>query len=149
MADHRNHRDDDDYYSQPGKLFRLMSPAQQQTLLANTARSIGAVPLEIQLRHIRNYLKDDRAYGEGVAEAPGIAVSEAGSGKSLLVTGAVVCGGMALDVLPLIGLEQTVIPQDHRDNRQTMAKSGPDGQSCLYDGVEHRTGLFISTKENR
>src|SRR6201999_106526 len=40
-ADHWNHRVDDDYYSQPGDLFRLMTPDQQQVLFDNTARSVG------------------------------------------------------------------------------------------------------------
>ena len=31
-ADHWNHREDTDYYSQPGALFRLMTRAQQQAL---------------------------------------------------------------------------------------------------------------------
>ena len=49
-----------------------MSPAQQQVLFENTARSIGDAPREIQLRHIGNCLKADPAYGEGVAKALGI-----------------------------------------------------------------------------
>ena len=77
-ADHWNHREDTDYFSQPGALFRLMSPSQQQALFENTAGSIGAAPKEIQLRHIRNCLKADPAYGGGVAKALGIAVSDAG-----------------------------------------------------------------------
>ena len=56
-----------------------MSPAQQQLLFENTARSIGEVPPEIQLRHIRHCHKADPAYGEGVAGALGIAMSEAAS----------------------------------------------------------------------
>ena len=71
-ADHWNHRVDTDYYSQPRALFRLMSPAQQQALFENTARSIGEAPSEIQLRHIGNCSKSDPAYGEGVARALGI-----------------------------------------------------------------------------
>ena len=77
-ADHWNHREDSDYYSQPGALFRLMSPAQQKVLFENTARSIGEAPREIQLRHIRNCLKADPTYGKGVADALGIPVSQAG-----------------------------------------------------------------------
>jgi len=72
-ADHWNHREDDDHYSQPGDLFRLMTPAQQQVLFDNTARSIGDAPLEIQLRHIGNCAKADPAYGAGIAKALGIA----------------------------------------------------------------------------
>ena len=44
--------------------------------LANTARSIGAAPREIQLRHIGNCLKADPAYGRGVAEALGLAAPD-------------------------------------------------------------------------
>ena len=43
-ADHWNHREDDDYYSQPGKLFRLMSAEQQKALFGNTARAMGDAP---------------------------------------------------------------------------------------------------------
>ena len=71
-ADHWNHREDDDYYSQPRALFRLMTPAQQQVLFENTARSVGGAPREIQLRHIANCTKADPAYGAGVAKALGI-----------------------------------------------------------------------------
>jgi catalase len=72
-ADHWNHRVDEDYYSQPGALFRLMTPAQQQVLFENTARSVGGAPLEIQQRHIANCSKADPAYGAGVAKALGLA----------------------------------------------------------------------------
>ena len=71
-ADHWNHRADDDYYSQPRALFRLMTPAQQQVLFDNTARSLGGAPREIQLRHIENCRQADPAYGAGVAKALGI-----------------------------------------------------------------------------
>ena len=78
-ADHWNFReDDDDYYAQPRALFRQMSPAQQQLLFENTARSIGGAPREIQLRHIGNCMKADPAYGKGVADALGIPASEIG-----------------------------------------------------------------------
>lgn len=77
-ADHWNHRVDEDYYSQPGALFRVMSAEQKQALFENTARSIGEAPKEIQLRHIRNCLKADPAYGQGIAKALGIPVSEIG-----------------------------------------------------------------------
>ncbi|MDP2849014.1 MAG: catalase [Humidesulfovibrio sp.] len=74
-ADHWNAREDDsDYYSQPGDLFRLMSPAQQQVLFENTARAMGDAPKEIKLRHIGNCAKADPAYGAGVAKALGLTV---------------------------------------------------------------------------
>lgn len=75
-ADHWNHREDDDYYTQPGRLFRLMTPAQQQVLFENTARAMGDAPEAIKLRHIGNCLKADPAYGKGVADAMGIPLSQ-------------------------------------------------------------------------
>ncbi|HEB50358.1 MAG TPA: catalase [Desulfobulbus sp.] len=71
-ADHWNHREDDDYYTQPGKLFRLMSPEQQQVLFGNTARAMAGVSEEVRKRHIANCAKADPAYGRGVAEALGM-----------------------------------------------------------------------------
>ena len=72
-ADHWNFREDDeDYYSQPGNLFRLMSAEQQQLLFDNTARAIDGADEEVKKRHIRNCLKADPAYGRGVAKAMGI-----------------------------------------------------------------------------
>jgi catalase len=53
-----------------------MSPAQKQALFENTARAMGDAPEEIKLRHIRNCMKADPAYGEGVAKALGIHLSE-------------------------------------------------------------------------
>jgi catalase len=76
-ADHWNAREDDsDYYSQPGKLFNLMSDEQKQVLFENTARNMGDIPLMIKERHIRNCLKADPAYGEGVAAALGISLHD-------------------------------------------------------------------------
>ncbi len=53
-----------------------MTQPQQQVLFDNTARSIGAAPREIQLRHIRHCQKADPAYGKGVAMGLGIDASE-------------------------------------------------------------------------
>jgi len=76
-AAHWNAREDDsDYYSQPGKLFRLMSPEQQQALFGNTARAMGDAPQEIKIRHIVNCFKADPDYGNGVAAALGIAMAD-------------------------------------------------------------------------
>ncbi|HNV06913.1 MAG TPA: catalase [Dokdonella sp.] len=69
-ADHWDFRKDDaDYYKQPGDLFRLMTPAQQQALFDNTARAMGDAPDFIKQRHIDNCSKADPAYGAGVAAA--------------------------------------------------------------------------------
>ncbi len=72
-ADHWSHpKDNNDYYSQPGNLFRLMSAEQQQVLFDNTARAMGDVPDNIKRRHIYLCGKADPAYGAGVAKALGL-----------------------------------------------------------------------------
>ena len=76
-ADHWNHREDnDDYYSQAGNLFRLMSAEQQKALFENTARAMGDAPRDIKIRHIGNCMKADPAYGQGVAMAMDISLGE-------------------------------------------------------------------------
>ncbi|GAB2897523.1 catalase [Paralcaligenes sp. KSB-10] len=71
-ADHWNHRVDEDYFSQPGALFRLMSAKQKKALFENTARAIAGVSKDVQLRHIEHCTKADPAYGAGVKAALGI-----------------------------------------------------------------------------
>jgi catalase len=68
-ADHWNHRVDDDYYSQPRALFRLMTLVQQQALFDNTARAMRGVSAPVKARHIGNCSLADPAYGAGVAAA--------------------------------------------------------------------------------
>ncbi|WP_163971706.1 catalase [Oceanobacillus halotolerans] len=76
-ADYWNFREDDDmYYEQPGKLFRLMTPEQQERLFKTTAAEMQGTTKEVQLRHINNCYKADPAYGEGVAKALGISLSD-------------------------------------------------------------------------
>ena len=69
-ADRWNYREDDnDYFTQPGDLFRLMTPEKQQLLFENTARAIAGVSDYIVQKHIEHCLKADPAYGAGVAAA--------------------------------------------------------------------------------
>lgn len=67
--DHRE--DDDDYYTDARALFNLMTDAQKQVLFENTARDMNDVTKEVQLRHIKNCMNVDKAYGLGVAKALG------------------------------------------------------------------------------
>ena len=77
-ADFWNYReDDDDYFSQPRSLFRLMTPEQQQVLFDNTARAMGDAPEFIKFRHIRNCNACDPAYAAGVARALGVDLDKA------------------------------------------------------------------------
>ncbi|MEO6137010.1 MAG: catalase [Ginsengibacter sp.] len=71
-----DHRVDEDYYSQPGNLFRLMTDDKKQILFNNTAGEVGQAQKFIQVRHIRHCYKADPAYGEGVAKALGMSMEE-------------------------------------------------------------------------
>ncbi|MBS0402466.1 MAG: catalase, partial [Proteobacteria bacterium] len=75
------HEDDSNYFEQPGRLFRLMSPVQQEALFGNTARAMGDAPEFIKFRHIRNCNAADPAYGAGVAKALGLDLAKALASK--------------------------------------------------------------------
>ncbi len=64
--------DDSDTFTQPGELFRAMTPDQQQVLFENTARNMGDSTMQIKHRHIFHCYLADPAYGKGVADALGI-----------------------------------------------------------------------------
>jgi catalase len=69
-ADHFDFREDDDnYFEQPGDLFRLMTGDEQQRLFENTARAIKGARHETVEKHIANCTQADPAYGEGVRKA--------------------------------------------------------------------------------
>lgn len=73
--------DDEDYYSQPGNLFRLMNDQQKELLFNNTAAEVGQADKFIQVRHVQNCFKADPAYGEGVARALNMTMDEVDSYK--------------------------------------------------------------------
>lgn len=64
--------DDNDYYTQPGKLFRIMNDEQKQALFDNTAACMGDAEDFIKLRHIEHCYYADHDYGRGVAKACGL-----------------------------------------------------------------------------
>src|SRR5258708_9370637 len=70
-VDRHNHRLDDDYYTQPGNLFRLMKPDERARLIGNIAASLKNAPGQIQERQIRHFTKADPGYGAGVAQELG------------------------------------------------------------------------------
>ena len=75
-ADRFNHRTGNDDYTQPGKLFRLMSPGQQALLMDNIAGAMAPVPEAIQRRQIEHFRRADPAYGEGVAQRLGLTLED-------------------------------------------------------------------------
>ena len=68
--------DDEDYFTQPGDLFRLMTSDKQKQLIENTARNMENVSKEIKIRHIKHCLKADKNYGTGLAQAMNIAMTD-------------------------------------------------------------------------
>ena len=76
-ADHWDHHEDEDYYSQPRELFKLMNKEQRQALFENTARHMGDAPKPIKIKHIQNCHKVHPEYAKGIAMALNIPISEA------------------------------------------------------------------------
>ena len=64
-----NHRDGNDDYTQPGELFRLMSPNQKEQLFSNIAGAMSGVPEYIVRRQLEHFHRADPAYAAGVARA--------------------------------------------------------------------------------
>jgi catalase len=71
-----DHHDGNDDFEQAGDLFRLLSPAEKQSLIENIASHMGGIPEDIARRQIGHFYKADRAYGDGVAEALGLKMLE-------------------------------------------------------------------------
>ncbi len=71
-ADRYDHRLGNDDYRQPGDLFRLMTPSQQDALMDNIVAAMGGVPQDILRRQIAHFAKADPAYGAGVARRLGL-----------------------------------------------------------------------------
>ena len=68
---------DDDYYTQPGKLWRLMSADDQKATCNNPAAQMKDVPLFIKQRHVRACHNADPGYGRMLAGTLGISLEEA------------------------------------------------------------------------
>ncbi len=68
---------DDDYYTQPGKLWRLMSADDKKATCDNTASQMQGVPLFIKQRHVRACHNADKEYGRMLADALDIDLAEA------------------------------------------------------------------------
>ena len=75
-VDRHNHRDESDYYTQPGNLFRLMPKDAQQRLISNIVGNLGQTPKRIQELQVAHFYKADPAYGEGVAKGLGLDASK-------------------------------------------------------------------------
>ncbi|WPU24454.1 catalase KatA [Cedecea neteri] len=68
-ADHWNHREDSDYFSQPRALYNLLSEEEHQRMFARIAGDMKDVPESIQNRQICLFSQVHPEYGAGVANA--------------------------------------------------------------------------------
>jgi len=62
----------DDDYIQPGNLFPLMKPGEQERLIKNISGSLKKVPKEIQEKMVEHFRRADKAYGDGIAKGVGL-----------------------------------------------------------------------------
>jgi catalase len=75
-----DHRSDNDHYTQPGDLFRLMPADAQPRLIGNIVGSLGQTPNRIQELQVKHFYKADPAYGTGIAKGLGLDI------KAILVS---------------------------------------------------------------
>lgn len=68
-ADHWNHREDEDYFSQPRALFALIGDEERQRMFKRIAGELAQVPEFIQQRQIALFYQVDEVYGAGVERA--------------------------------------------------------------------------------
>ena len=61
-----DHRIDEDYYSQAGALYRMMTIEQRALLINNIVGSLRPVPEFIQRRQIEHFMKADKEYGMAI-----------------------------------------------------------------------------------
>ena len=69
-------RDDKDYYTQPGELFRLLPDDEKKRLMSNVAEAMDGVPNEIKIRAIARFHQADAACGLGIAKNLGFSEQE-------------------------------------------------------------------------
>ncbi|WP_104697671.1 MULTISPECIES: catalase [unclassified Helicobacter] len=60
--------EDDDYYTQAGDLYRLLSDEEKERLCQNIKEAMEGVPVEIKKLQIEHFKKADPNYGKRVAE---------------------------------------------------------------------------------
>jgi catalase len=75
-VDRHNHRLNNDDYTQPGNLFRLMLPDARKRLIDNVVGTMKSVPQAIQERQIQHFLRADLDYGRGVAHRLGLKIGK-------------------------------------------------------------------------
>jgi non-heme chloroperoxidase len=133
-ATHWDDRRDDDCWSQPGALFRLMKPDEQQRLLDNTARSTPRPALNADLFSPPNTPLQDEDMNKAETHFP-IDPTR----RHLLGSGACVVASLGL---PLSALADTL------PNRKPAAQSGTTkGNPTMSNTIVTKDGTEIYYKD--
>ncbi|MFL1503913.1 catalase [Pseudomonas sp. S191] len=74
-ADRYDQREDTDYYSHAGALFRLMNDSQRTLLISNISGAMAGVSSDVVQRQLQHFFNADPAYGEAIARALGVTLS--------------------------------------------------------------------------
>ncbi|MGE1152098.1 catalase [Pseudomonas kitaguniensis] len=74
-ADRYDQREDTDYYSHAGALFRLQTDAQKALLINNIAGAMAGVSSNVVQLQLQHFFKADPAYAQGVADALGVTMN--------------------------------------------------------------------------
>lgn len=69
-------KEDQDYYTQPGMLYRAMTDDQKEVLCENTARHMKDTTLQIKHRWINHCYQADKDYGERLAKVLEIDIND-------------------------------------------------------------------------
>lgn len=67
---------DDNYYTQPGDLYRLLPADEKERLAGNVVRSMDGVPDGIRKRAILNFYRADKQCGTRIAQLAGLDINE-------------------------------------------------------------------------
>ena len=83
-VDRHDHREDADYFTQAGGLYRLMKDDQRALLVNNIVGAMHSVPDFIQKRQVEHFMKADKEYGTRVQH--GLESTRKGDSRQVPVT---------------------------------------------------------------
>jgi catalase len=75
-AHNYNHRENKDYYTQPGLLYRLVPEAEKVRIASNVAVAMDGAPEAIQVRAIARFYQADERCGTDIAANVGIDIAK-------------------------------------------------------------------------
>ena len=67
-----NHREDKDYYTQPGDLYRLVPADEKERIHKNVAEAMDGIPENIKIRAVARFYQADENCGKSIASQLGI-----------------------------------------------------------------------------